>query len=193
MFRMWIFEGKPDPGYIMNGVLAGLVAITAPCAFVSPTEAAIIGILAGGWVCDAGLFIERKLKIDDPVGAIAVHFCNGAFGLVCVGIFADGTYGAGWNGVDGPVKGLLLGDGGQLVAQLVECASIIVFAFGLSYFFFNFLKSIGWLRVSQQVELDGLDVEEMGIWGYPDPEASFAPPTAGTSPRPTFQPQQQQE
>ncbi|WP_287128600.1 ammonium transporter, partial [Candidatus Cyanaurora vandensis] len=94
MFRMWIWESKPDPGYTCNGVLAGLVAITASCAFVEPWMAAVIGILAGGWVCDAGLFIERVLKVDDPCGAVAVHFCNGAWGLVALGIFADGKYGA---------------------------------------------------------------------------------------------------
>jgi Amt family ammonium transporter len=200
MFRMWIWEGKPDPGYIMNGVLAGLVAITSPCAFVSPVSAAIIGVLAGGWVCDAGLFIERKLKLDDPVGAIAVHFCNGAFGLVCVGLFADGTYGAGWNGVDGTVTGLFFGGGpGQLIAQLAEAGAIIVFGFGLSYIFFTLLKAIDWLRVSPEIEMAGLDVPEMGIWGYPDPEASFAPPvtTSATAPKPMSgmrpQPQQQQE
>ncbi|WP_218080154.1 ammonium transporter [Anthocerotibacter panamensis] len=198
MFRMWIFEGKPDPGYTCNGVLAGLVAITAPCAFVGPFDAMIIGILAGGWVCDIGLFIERKLKIDDPVGAIAVHFCNGAFGLVCVGIFADGTYGDGWNGVKGTVTGLLHGSGvGQLLAQLAECAAIIVVAFGFSFVFFTVLKAIGWLRVSQEDELAGLDVPEMGIWGYPDPEASFAPPTMGGSTAAptlgTMRPQPQQE
>ncbi len=221
MFRMWIWEGKPDPGYIMNGVLAGLVAITAPCAFVSPVDAMIIGILAGGWVCDAGLFIERKLKIDDPVGAIAVHFCNGAFGLVCVGIFSDGTYGTGWNGahlfklasgatqyiadptkaptgaVEMGVTGLLHGDNTQMLAQLAECGAIVVFAFGLSYLFFTLVNAIGWLRVSAEVELGGLDVPEMGTWGYPDPEATFAPPTSASSSigmgtmRP--QPQQQQE
>jgi ammonium transporter, Amt family len=191
MFRMWIWEGKPDPGYSCNGVLAGLVAITAPCAFVDPLTAALIGTLAGGWVCDAGLFIERKLKIDDPVGAIAVHFCNGAWGLVALGLFADGKYGAGWNGVGADkylgeagkgVTGLFYGDSSQLIAQLVQCGAIIVFAFGLSYVFFSILKAINWLRVSKEMELSGLDVPEMGIWGYPDPEASFAPSYRASNP-----------
>lgn len=174
MFRMWIFEGKPDPGYCVNGVLAGLVAITAPCAFVNPTQAAIIGILAGGWVCDAGLTIERKLKIDDPVGAIAVHFCNGCWGLVALGIFADGTYGDGWNGVTGTVKGALLGDTGQLAAQFIDAIVIAVVVGGLSFVFFKLVDATLGLRVSAEIELAGLDVPEMGIWGYPDPEASFS-------------------
>jgi ammonium transporter, Amt family len=174
MFRMWIFEGKPDPGYSVNGVLAGLVAITAPCAFVNPTQAAIIGILAGGWVCDAGLTIERKLKIDDPVGAIAVHFCNGCWGLIATGIFADGTYGDGLNGVKGTVKGILMGDSGQLIAQFVDAIVIAVVVGVSSYVFFKIADALVGLRVAPEIELAGLDVPEMGIWGYPDPEASFS-------------------
>ncbi|AGY56832.1 ammonium transporter [Gloeobacter kilaueensis] len=174
MFYMWIFEGKPDPGYSVNGILAGLVAITAPCAFVNPTQAAIIGVLAGGWVCVAGLFIERKLKIDDPVGAIAVHFANGAWGLIALGIFADGTYGEGWNGVKGRVKGVLAGDGGQLVAQFIDAITIAVVVGVASFIFFKIVDAVVGLRVSPDVELAGLDVPEMGIWGYPDPEASFS-------------------
>ena len=91
--------GKPDITMACNGMLAGLVAITAPCAFVRPTSAVVIGVLAGMLVCCGVLFNERVLKIDDPCGAISVHGFCGWFGGVCVGIFADGTYGAGWNGV----------------------------------------------------------------------------------------------
>ena len=91
--------GKPDITMACNGMLAGLVAITAPCAFVSPNAAVIIGILAGIIVCLGVLFNERVLKVDDPCGAISVHGYCGWFGAVSVGIFADGTYGAGWNGV----------------------------------------------------------------------------------------------
>ena len=91
--------GKPDITMACNGMLAGLVAITAPCAFVSPTSAVIIGVFAGIIVCLGVLFNERVTKIDDPCGAISVHGFCGWFGAVCVGIFADGTYGAGWNGV----------------------------------------------------------------------------------------------
>ena len=96
----WYFKfGKPDITMACNGMLAGLVAITAPCAFVSPNSAVIIGILAGILVCVGVLFNERVIKVDDPCGAISVHGYCGWLGAVCVGIFADGTYGAGWNGV----------------------------------------------------------------------------------------------
>ena len=88
--------GKPDPGMMANGMLAGLVAITAPCAFVQPWAAAVIGAIAGIIVIEAILFFERK-GVDDPVGAISVHGVGGIFGVLCVGIFSSGDYGAGWN------------------------------------------------------------------------------------------------
>ena len=94
---VWITKrtGKPDPGMMANGMLAGLVAITAPCAFVSPAISALIGTIAGVLVIEAVFFVERVLKVDDPVGAIAVHGINGAFGVLCVGLFANGSYGGG--------------------------------------------------------------------------------------------------
>src|SRR6266480_2103900 len=88
---------KPDPGMMVNGMLAGLVAITAPCAFVDPWAAAVIGIVAGVLVVIACGVIENRFKIDDPVGAIAVHGVNGVWGVLCIGIFANGKYGGGWN------------------------------------------------------------------------------------------------
>ena len=98
MYYMMHFKsGKPDPGMMVNGMLAGLVAITAPCAFVAPWAAAVIGAVAAIIVIEAVYFIERR-GIDDPVGAIAVHGIGGTFGVLCVGIFANGNYGAGWNG-----------------------------------------------------------------------------------------------
>ncbi len=103
---MWFKFGKPDPSMMCNGLLAGLVAITAPCAFVGASAAVIIGALAGLFVVLAVFFVERTCKIDDPVGAIAVHGVNGAFGALAVGIFANGSYGAGWGGVH-----ILLKDG----------------------------------------------------------------------------------
>ena len=99
MLFWYLMFGKPDISMACNGMLAGLVAITAPCAFVGPNAAVVIGILAGVIVCAGVLFNERVLKVDDPCGAISVHGYCGWFGAVCVGIFADGTYGAGWNGV----------------------------------------------------------------------------------------------
>ena len=99
---LWITKrtGKPDPGMMANGMLAGLVAITAPCAFVAPWAAAVIGCIAGVLVIESVFFVERKLKIDDPVGAISVHGVCGSFGVLAVGIFSNGSYGAGWNGSD---------------------------------------------------------------------------------------------
>ena len=99
---MWLIRTKkPDPSMMLNGMLAGLVAITAPCAFVSVGGAAIIGLISGFLVIEATLFIDQKVKVDDPVGAIAVHGVNGVWGCLALGLFADGTYGDGWNGVAG--------------------------------------------------------------------------------------------
>src|SRR6185369_5333837 len=117
---MWKVHGKPDPSMMCNSMLAGLVAITAPCAFVTPVSAFIIGAVAGVLVVWSVFFFDR-IKIDDPVGAISVHGVNGLFGVIAVGLFADGTYGDGWNLVPGTVKGLFYGGGvSQLAAQGVE-------------------------------------------------------------------------
>ena len=99
MFYCMKRMGKPDPGMMVNGMLAGLVAITAPCAFVQPWAAAVIGSIAAVIVVESVFFFERK-GIDDPVGAISVHGVGGIWGVLCVGIFADGRYGAGWNLTD---------------------------------------------------------------------------------------------
>src|SRR5438045_1845159 len=106
--------GKPDISMSCNGMLAGLVAITAGCAFVAPWAASVIGMVAGFLVCYGVWFFDHVAHVDDPCGAISVHGLNGAWGVLAVGIFADGTYGSGWNGVNGNVTGLLYGDGGQL-------------------------------------------------------------------------------
>src|SRR3954454_20818249 len=119
LLYMWAVFGKPDPTMACNGLLAGAVAITAPCAFVNPIGAVIIGALAGILVIWSVLFVERTLKVDDPVGAISVHGVCGAFGCLCIGLFADGKYGSGWNGVAGKTPlGLFYGGGvEQLIAQ----------------------------------------------------------------------------
>ena len=119
MAWVWMKYGKPDPSMLANGMLAGLVAITAPCAFVTAPSAVAIGLIAGVLVCWAVVFFERTLKLDDPVGAISVHGVNGAWGVLAVGLFADGTYGGGLNGVTGNVTGLLYGGTTQIVAQLI--------------------------------------------------------------------------
>lgn len=169
MTYMWLAgpTKKPDPGMSVNGILAGLVAITAPCAFVDSWAAVVIGLIAGLIVCWASVLLE-KLKIDDPVGAVPVHFFNGMWGVLAVGIFANGNPDtAAWNGVESAVTGLLYGSTTQILAQLAEVISIFVFVFGLSYAFFKVLSALKLLRVSRDVELQGLDVPEMGTLGYP--------------------------
>jgi Amt family ammonium transporter len=151
-----------------NGALAGLVAITAPCAFVNGISALIIGIVAGLLVCVAVPFVERKLKLDDPVGAISVHCVNGLWGVIAVGLFADGSYGDGLNGVAGGVKGLFFGDASQLLAQLIAVAVLFIWGFGLSFAFFKILDKVWGLRVAPEDELEGLDIPEMGVLAYPD-------------------------
>ena len=168
MCVVWLKFGKPDPGMMVNGMLAGLVAITAPCAFVNSVSAVIIGGIAGVLVVFAVFFFERTLKIDDPVGAIAVHGVNGAWGVLSLGLFADGTYGDGWNGVPGTVKGLFYGDASQFVAQCIGTVTCIIWVFTLFYVFFKVLDGILGNRVSAETELDGLDMPEMGAIGYPD-------------------------
>jgi ammonium transporter, Amt family len=160
--------GKPDPGMCVNGMLAGLVAITAPSGFVSPHLALLIGLIAGVLVVESCLFFEKVLKIDDPVGAISVHGINGLWGLISLGLFADGTYGTNWNGVPGTVKGLFYGDPKQLVAQLIGCATIIVWAGGGGWIFFKLQHLIQGIRSKPEDELAGLDLPEMGALGYVD-------------------------
>lgn len=168
MFYMWGKYGKPDPSMTANGALAGLVAITAPCAFVNAVSAFIIGAIAGFLVCLAVPFFENKFKLDDPVGAISVHCVNGLWGTISVGIFADGSYGDGLNGVAGGVKGILYGDSSQLLAQLVAVAVLIIWGFGVSFIFYKVLDKIWGLRVAPEYELEGLDIPEMGVLAYPD-------------------------
>ncbi|MBI5301404.1 MAG: ammonium transporter [Chloroflexi bacterium] len=169
MLYMWVVgpTKKPDPSMSVNGILAGLVAITAPCAFVDSTGAVIIGLVAGVWVCVAATVLE-KAKIDDPVGAIPVHFANGVWGVLAVGIFANGNPdSAAWNGVATPVTGLLYGGSSQILAQGAEVVAIAVTVIGGSYVFFQVLSAFKLLRVSREVELAGLDLPEMGVLGYP--------------------------
>jgi Amt family ammonium transporter len=179
---MWIWKrsGKPDPAMLVNGMLAGLVAITAPCAFVDPWAAAVIGIIAGVLVIEAVFFVERKLKIDDPVGAVAVHGVNGIFGVLAVGIFANGKYGAGWNvtevyvkdGVDQGVTGILYGGNGagQLAAQAIGVLVLCTVMFGVAFAFFKIQDKLtkGGIRSDEEEEIAGLDLPEMGILAYPE-------------------------
>jgi len=186
MLYIWFTAGKPDPSMMINGLLAGLVAITAPCAFVTAPAAVIIGGIAGVLVVMAALFIERTLKIDDPVGAIAVHGVNGAWGVLSLGLFADGVYGDGWNGVPGTVRGLFYGDATQFLAQCIGTVTCLVFVFVSFYVFFKIVDIVVGNRVSAETELEGLDLPEMGLPGYPDfvltPVAGASMPAAAPAP-----------
>ena len=168
---------KPEPAAMINGMLAGLVAITAPCAFVAPWAAAVIGVTAAVLVTYAGRFIEAR-GIDDPVGAIAVHGVGGLYGVICVGLFSDGTYGAAWNALgrqwtkDNNVTGLFYGGEGakQLLAQLIGCGVLVTAIFGMAFAFFTIQNKLtkGGIRSSEADELEGLDMPEMGTHAYPD-------------------------
>jgi Amt family ammonium transporter len=174
---VWKLWGNPDPSMIANGMLAGLVAITAPCAFVDPTGAVAIGLVAGLLVVGAVTLVERVFRADDPVGAVAVHGFNGLWGMIALGLFADGTYGDGFNGVAGAVRGLLYGGGfGQLGAQLVACVVVVIWAFGLGTVLFRIQDRVtpGGIRSTAEDELAGLDVTEMGVLAYPDFSGSTA-------------------
>lgn len=187
MFYVWARSGKPDPAMMVNGMLAGLVAITAPCAFVDPWAAAVIGIIAGVVVVECVYFFERKVKVDDPVGAISVHGICGTLGVLFVGIFSNGKYGIdaggagiGWNGtttslVEGKaqgVTGILYGGngGGQLVSQLIGAVIIWTVIFGLAFAFFKIQDKLtkGGIRSDADDEIAGLDLPEMGLLAYPE-------------------------
>jgi len=168
MLYMWLRFGKPDVSMAANGLLAGLVAITAPCAFVNPISSVLIGAIGGVLLCMSVLFIENTLKIDDPVGAISVHGVNGAWGMIALGLFADGTYGDKLNGVDGTVKGLFYGDASQLVAQLVGISVNIVFVFVVMFIFFKVSNKFVKMRVAPEIEQEGLDMAEVAVIGYPE-------------------------
>jgi Amt family ammonium transporter len=157
----WIVLGKPDLGMTINGCLAGLVAITAPCAYVSVGSSVIIGGAAGILVVLAVLFFD-KLKLDDPVGALAVHFANGVFGTLCVGLFAQDKITGVATG-----NGLFFGGGFTLlIAQIVGSVSVIAFTAVVSLIFWGVIKATLGLRVSRDEEIEGLDFGEHGMEAY---------------------------
>ncbi|MEY3657171.1 MAG: hypothetical protein RL114_1529 [Actinomycetota bacterium] len=171
MFYITKRTGKPDPGMMINGMLAGLVAVTAPCAFIAPWAAAVIGIIGAILAIEAVFIVERKFKIDDPVGAIAVHMVNGIFGTLAVGIFANGSYGAGWNGSSSEgIEGIIKGDWGQLGAQALGVAVILGVIFPIAYGFFKIQNKLtkGGIRSAEEDEINGLDIPEMGVVAYPE-------------------------
>jgi ammonium transporter, Amt family len=191
MIYMMTRFGKPDPSMMANGMLAGLVAITAPCAFVTAPVSVLIGVISGFLVCWSVFFVEGTLKIDDPVGAISVHGVNGAWGVLALGLFADGVYGDGWNGVPGKVTGLFYGAPKQFLAQCIGTLTCFVFVFASMWVFFKLVDVILGNRVSVETELAGLDLPEVGALAYPEfvlsPGSSvgaFEPPKPLPAPAP---------
>lgn len=151
MIVSWILFKKPEIGMTLNGALAGLVAITAGCANVSPGSSIIIGLIAGVLVVLSVLFIDHKLKIDDPVGAVSVHGVCGAWGTLAAGLFNIG----------GPSVKLV-------TTQLIGIGACFVWAFGMALILFKVIDMIVGLRVSQEEELEGLDIAEHGGHAYND-------------------------
>lgn len=171
MLFTWIKNGKPDVSMSLNGSLAGLVAITAPCADVDAIGAAIIGLVAGILVVVAVEFIDIKLKIDDPVGAVAVHGVNGMWGTLSVGLFATG------NGQDG-ITGLFYGGFTQLGIQALGVVSVAAWTIVTMVIVFQLIKHTVGLRVTKDEEMKGLDVTEHGLVNA---YADFMPIGVGTA------------
>lgn len=162
-FTSWFLSGKPDHTMAINGAVAGLVAITAPCAFVSLGSALIIGLVAGILIVVSVLFFDR-IKIDDPVGAISAHLSCGIWGTLSIGLFAQDVWAPGTTG-----DGLFFGGGISLLfAQLVGVVSVGVFIFFASLLGWWIIKSIVGIRVSPEEEMEGLDISEHGNRAYAD-------------------------
>ena len=152
--------GKADLPMSCNGALAGLVGITAPCAYVAPWAAVIIGGSAAVVMMSSVTFVERWLKVDDPVGAVSVHGAAGLWGLLAVGIFADGSYLG--------IEGVVVGEAGQIVAQLISMGTVVAWALGTGLVLFWALDRTMGLRASREEELEGLDEPEHGTLAYPE-------------------------
>ncbi|OFV66544.1 MAG: ammonium transporter [Candidatus Syntrophoarchaeum butanivorans] len=167
MFITWSKFGKPDVVMTVNGAIAGLVAITAPCAWVAPWAAVVIGVVAGFIVCYGYWFLEQH-GVDDVVGAVPVHGFNGAWGLLALGIFADGTYGN-YTTVEPLVRGLLYGNTGFFACQVISAVVNFFWAFGTGFFLLYVLKKTIGIRVSPEEEFFmGLDISDHSIVTYPD-------------------------
>lgn len=162
-FMSWLLLKKPDLGMTINGCLAGLVAITAPCAFVSVSSAAIIGVISGLVVVPAVIFFD-KVRVDDPVGATAVHLIHGVLGTIFVGLFAQD-----WVSPNTTGDGLFFGGGTKLLmAQLTGVVAVGIFTLIVSAVAWYLIKMTIGLRVSLQEEIEGLDIGEHGNQAYPD-------------------------
>ncbi|MEE8452046.1 MAG: ammonium transporter [Thermoguttaceae bacterium] len=162
----WVVLGKPDFSMTINGALAGLVAITAPCAFVSAGAAVVIGLIAGALVLFGVIFFDR-CRIDDPVGALSVHLVNGVWGTLAIGLFSNPD-GVGFIGGDsGPLAGLFYGGGiTQLWYQLVGVGAVAAFTTIFSLIVWFVIKAAVGLRVEADAESRGLDLAEMGMEAY---------------------------
>jgi Amt family ammonium transporter len=175
LFFVYPRSRKWDTGITINGFLAGLVAITAPCYWVSPFGAICIGLIAGVIMVFGVDFIEW-LRVDDPIGAVAVHGVCGIFGTLAVGLFATGQYGLpGPTGPDNstPVEGLFYGGGTkQLFVQMLGSAVVVVSVFAVGLLVMYAVKAMGILRVSEEVELGGIDIHEHGAPAY-HPEFAY--------------------
>jgi ammonium transporter, Amt family len=159
----WIMLGKPDLSMTINGCLAGLVAVTAGCAYISVSSALIIGTLAGIIVVWAVGWFDKR-RIDDPVGALSVHLVNGIFGTFAVGLFAEDRFIPHTTG-----NGLFFGGGLTLLSsQLIGIVSVGAFVFIISFIVWNLIKVTAGLRVTEQEELEGLDIGEHGMAAYPE-------------------------
>jgi Amt family ammonium transporter len=169
MFLGWAMLGKPQLPWGLNGALAGLVAITAPCAFVTPLEAVIIGAI-GGIIMYIGVNALESFEIDDVVGAVSVHGFCGVWGTLAVGIFA--------NVPDSGIVGLLHGGGvNQLVSQIIGIVAVAAFVMITAAIMFSIIKAIGWLRATEEAEIIGLDIYEHGMVAYPEFTNSPSTPT----------------
>lgn len=165
-FTAWFYLGKPDLSMIINGVLAGLVGITAPCAFVSIPWAAVIGLVAGVIVVFSVTIIDG-LRIDDPVGAVSVHGVCGVWGTLAVGLFSQGPDGTIYGEGAGPAAGLFLGGGiEQLIPQIVGILAVAAFTLIISGIVWSAIKAVAGIRVPQEEELRGLDIGEHGMEAY---------------------------
>ncbi len=178
-FTAWILLGKPDLTMALNGGVAGLVAITAPCAFVSLGSSLAIGLVAGILVVLSVLAFDR-IKVDDPVGAVSAHLTCGAWGTLAVGLFAQDKFSPGTTG-----NGLFFGGGSDLfVAQLVGVLAVGAFIFPASMVGWAILKGLMGIRVSPDEEMEGLDIGEHGLRAYPDFQVATASRTPLGMPSP---------
>lgn len=175
MYTHLASTGKADAVGAVNGSLAGLVGITAACAVVPPWAALLIGLMSGFLLMWGEKFVERTLKVDDVVGAVTVHGICGFFGLIMVGVFADGTYGG--------VSGLIAGNTSQIVTQLIGALALLAWGLVMGFIMFSFIKATTGLRVTDEEQRLGLDTTEHGVNAYePGFEPGYEPGIAVAAP-----------